>query len=59
MKKLIIYLAKDGIKPIIKGQAIMRHDETRNTDYPIAYIKKAKFASEKEYWTVLNHFFKL
>jgi hypothetical protein len=58
MKPLIIYLAKKGIKPIIKSQAIMRHDEKTNTDYVIAYLKKGKMASDKEYWTVLDYLFR-
>ena len=60
MKKetLTIYLVKNGIKPIIKGQAIMRHNDKENIDYPIAYLKKSKSATEKEYWQVLDYLFK-
>jgi len=54
-KEIIIYLMRDGIKPIIKGQTIMRN--LGNVSYPIAYLKKAKNASEKEYWSVLDYLF--
>lgn len=52
---IVIYLARNGIKGLIKGQAIMRN--TRNIDYPIAYIRKDKGATEKEYSQVLDFMF--
>lgn len=55
MEETIIYLSRQGIKPLFKGQAIMRDKE--NITYPIAYIKKAKGATEKEYWQILNWLF--
>lgn len=60
MKKKIIYLAKNGIKPLIKGQVIMRcgNDMGENIDYPIAYLRKAKNCSQKEYDMILNYLFK-
>jgi hypothetical protein len=59
MKKktpITIYLNRHGVKPLWKGQAICR--EKGNVSYPIAFIKKAKHATDKEYWDVLNFLFK-
>jgi hypothetical protein len=53
---ITIYLARNGMKGLIKGQAIMR-EIPPNISYPIAYIKKAKGATDKEYWDILDGLF--
>jgi hypothetical protein len=55
-KQFVIYLSKFGCKPLWKGQAICR--EVGNGSYPVAFIKKAKGATDEEYWTILDYLFK-
>lgn len=53
---MTIYLVRDGMKPLSKGQAVMVSEAGK--DYPLAYIKKAKGASEAEYWRMLDFIFR-
>lgn len=57
MKKIDISFARDGISGLCKSPAIIKQED--NVGSPIAYLKKAKGATQEEFDAVADYLFPL